>query len=406
MIHQLHVLLLAAFAVVLTLGLVSGYLKNRTAVSEPFLAIAAGVAIGPFGAGLVELSRLGPPHLVLQTVALFTISLSVLEAALRVPNAWLRRGWPTPLVLVGLVMPLVWLLGAGFSAVILGLGLWPALLLGAILAPTDPVMSQSVLDSAPARRNVPANLRHALTVESGCNDGLALPLVALPLLMLEALEAPVRHFLLDVLLLEVAGGLLAGLGLGLVIGRVNLWACREHLEASDAQGLITPALAVIAAAGGVVFGFSGIIAAFVAGLAFAAVSSHEVTAAQERFDASIKRALELPVFVCLGIYLPLDAWGERPLALTGLALALLVLRRPLPLLALRSLLPGVGSRHQALYLGWFGPVGLAALYYAAEAQARLGESLYLEITSFMILASALIHGSTAEPVARHLPLRR
>ena len=124
--------------------------------------------------------------------------------------------------------------------------------------------------------------------------------------------------------------------------------------------------------------------------------------AQENFDDTIKRAFELPIFFMLGVYMPVDAWAAAPWQFAGFALMVICLRRP-PAFMLLARFTGLVRDHvQAGYIAWFGPIGIAALYYAAHVEERLGDPFYLHVTSLVIAVSALLHGITAEPVARHM----
>lgn len=187
---------------ILFLGVVAGYVKNRLWLAESLICMLIGIGAGPEMSGLLDVAVLGPsPSLVLQELARVTLGIAVMGVALRLPARYEvqnRHGLFLSLV-VGL--PLMWLTGATLAAVLLGLPLLMATLVGAILAPTDPVVANSISGGKLAEANVPARIRHLLTCESGANDGIGLMLVLLPVLMLQmAPEAALAEWLVRIFL--------------------------------------------------------------------------------------------------------------------------------------------------------------------------------------------------------------
>ncbi len=163
-------------------------------------------------------------------------------------------------------MVLMWAAGAAMTGAVLGLPLLACLLVGAAIAPTDPVLSAPILTGRLARVAVPDGLRDALTAESGINDGLALPLVMLPVLLLQHPPAEAwAEWFVHVLLWEIGAAVLAGLAAGWFVGHGLRWA-RRRPEADKASLMtVTLALAVAPLAGVRVLGGDGILAALVAG---------------------------------------------------------------------------------------------------------------------------------------------
>lgn len=401
---ELHALIAAAGVAVMALGFVSAFLKNESSVGEPALAIAFGLALGPAAAGLIDLSALGDPYAILRETARFTIGVSVMTAALRVPTAWLRANWRALALFLGVGMPAMWLAGGAVAAVAFGFALWPALLLGAICAPTDPVLAGSIVDGDIAKARVPADPRHLLSAEAGANDGLGLPFVVLALMMVQG-QALWPEFAVDTLLRAVLGGVAFGLAIGLAAALIGRWANRWGLAEATDEAPTTLALALIAVGGGHALGLDGILSSFVAGLVFRALRSTREDDEQLRYETSTKRLFELPVFVLLGLALPLEAWRGLGWPLLGFALALFLLRRPPWIYALGRMTRAARRPAASAYLGWFGPIGIAALFYSLHVEDALGEGKWFEIVSFVIVLSALVHGFSAEPVARRFPRR-
>src|SRR5215207_553648 len=183
-LNELYVSLAAVGGLLLVLGMLGGVLKERTPVSEPLVALLAGVLIGPAAFGLLDLADLGNQTVILEEAALVTLGIALVGVALRLPVGYASSNWRLLVVLLGIVMPLMWLCSGLLVYMILGLPFWVSVLIGAIVTPTDPVVASSIVAGGVAERNLPASLRCAISAESGFNDGLALPFVVLPVLVL------------------------------------------------------------------------------------------------------------------------------------------------------------------------------------------------------------------------------
>ena len=204
---MLYVSLAAIGGLLLLLGMLGGLLKERTPVSEPLIALIAGVLIGPAALGLLNLADLGNQTLILEEAALVTLGVALVGVALRLPVGYSSSNWRLLFVLLGIVMPLMWIVGGLLAYLIVGAPFWVAVLIGAIVTPTDPVVASSIVAGGVAERNLPARLRHAISSESGFNDGLALPFVVLPVLVLTEPPGEVLgHWLTHTVLLEIVAG--------------------------------------------------------------------------------------------------------------------------------------------------------------------------------------------------------
>ena len=203
---MLYVSLAAVGGLLLLLGLLGGLLKERTPVSEPLIALLAGVLIGPAVFGLLDLAKLGNETVILEEAALVTLGVALVGVALRLPVGYASSNWRLLVVLLGILMPLMWVVSGLLVYLVLGLPFWVAVLIGAIVTPTDPVVASSIVAGGVAERNLPTPLRHAISSESGFNDGLALPFVVLPVLVLtEPPREVLGHWLTHTVLLEILG---------------------------------------------------------------------------------------------------------------------------------------------------------------------------------------------------------
>jgi sodium/hydrogen antiporter len=398
----LYVSLAAVGGLLLLLGLLGGLLKERTPVSEPLIALLAGVLIGPAVLGLLDLAKLGNETVILEEAALLTLGVALVGVALRLPVGYASSNWRLLVILLGILMPLMWIVSGLLVYLVLGLPFWVAVLIGAIVTPTDPVVASSIVAGGVAERNLPAPLRHAISSESGFNDGLALPFVVLPVLVLT--EPPgeiLGHWLTHTVLLEIIAGAAVATLMGYLAGKTLRWAERE--ETMERTSLLTISLALSLTVLGVteLLHLNGVLAAFVAGIVFNFAGSSDAKESQEEIQEAISRFFDLPIFVLLGMALPWEGWlhlGWRGLLLV---VAVLLLRRLPTVLALRPLLGPLRRRAKdVLFLGWFGPIGAAALYYAAFSFRETGIEEAWVVGSLIICASVLVHGVSATPLTK------
>src|SRR5919112_6358505 len=144
-LRELYVSLAAVGGLLLLLGMLGGILKERTPVSEPLIALIAGVLIGPAALGLLDLADIGDQTLILEEAALVTLGIALVGVALRLPVGYSSSNWRLLVVLLGIVMPLMWIVSGLLVYLILGFPFWVSVLVGAIITPTDPVVASSIV---------------------------------------------------------------------------------------------------------------------------------------------------------------------------------------------------------------------------------------------------------------------
>lgn len=390
-------------ATTLVLGLVSGLTRNKVMISEPVIACAAGFIVGPHLLSWVDLESLGEPSTLVEQTARLTIAVAVIGAAIRLPKPYFSGSRLTGVAMtLGPAMVFMWGASTLCAWWLLGLDWWAALLVGAIVTPTDPVLASSIVTGSLAKQAVPARLRLLLTAESGANDGLAYLFVLLPLFcLLHPTGKAFTQWLIEGLLLgvlmSVAVGLLIGFVAGVLIRR------SESAHTMEETSLVTAALSLSLFTVGFVklLGGNEILAVFAAGVVFRDVVTKHDDEENEKFQESAKRFFELPVFVMFGMTLPIKEWEKLGLPLLALVLAILFVRRlPFFILA-RRLVPQLHSTKDALFVGWFGPIGIAALFYALHAQRHGGPDILWPAVSAVVLASIVVHGLTSTLGARH-----
>ena len=396
----LNITLFTVGAVVLAVGLLSAPIK-RSFLSVPLVALLAGVLLGPAVFGVLDPREWGDQTLILEQAARLTVAISMMEIALRLPKGYPFTNWRSLLVLLGPVMVLMFLVSGLLAYAILGVSFWAAMLIGAIVTPTDPVVASSIVQGEVANENLPARLRHLLSGESGSNDGLAYPFVFLAILMIQ--EPPgqaIFQWITRIILWEVLGAVVIGALIGYAAGKALEWA-RQRGEIRDPSFLAySIALALMALGSTRLVGTDGILAVFAAGIAFNLAISTSTEESEDQIDEAVNRFFVLPIFVLLGLSLPWGEWAALGWKGPVLAALILLLRRPPWVLLFSGRVPGMRGARDGLFAGWFGPVGVAALYYAALSEKLVGPEEAWVVGSLVISASVLVHGVSAAPLTK------
>lgn len=416
-------------ALLLAMGLTSSIIK-RSPVTSAMIYLAVGMLFGPTVLDLFHFNPLKESAL-LEVLTEIVVLISLFAAGVKMPVPFSLSRWRAPILLATVSMTVTVALVAGFAFYVLGLPLGAGVLLGAILAPTDPVLATDVQTRHAGDRD---QLRFTLTSEAGMNDGSAFPFVMLGMGLLGLHE--LGEFGLNWLLVDVIWATVSGIALGVVAGillaRIG-WKLRrapkKHVLMDDFLGL-----GLI----GVVYGASvlihawGFLAVFFAAVALRQTELRLSKAALDAgnrqppiqqtaptdpeagsgspseprplvsegsliFKEHLERLSEVILILMVGGTLFLDSWSWRAV---GLALFLFMVARPASVLI--SL---IGSRTRWRIRGltaWFGVRGIGSLYYLMFAiQHGLPETLALELiqlTLIVVALSILLHGISVKPL--------
>jgi NhaP-type Na+/H+ or K+/H+ antiporter len=375
-------------------GLISRRLETSV-VTGPILFTAFGLAIGDAGLGIADLDV---SHSFIHGLAEVTLILVLFSDAARIDLRVVRRDHNLPVRMLVGGMPLIIAAGTLVGmALPLGLNVWEAALLAAILAPTDAALGQSVVTS----ELVPARIRQSLNIESGLNDGIALPMVLLFASLAGAGHGADgdRNWLLFGMM-QIGLGPVAGIVVGWVSAKLIDRAVKAGWMAVSYEGPAVLGVAFLSFAGAEVIGGNGFIAAFVAGLVFGNTVRNHCRFLFEFAEAEG----ELLVFVTFLIF------GSAMLpGVVGHSSGAILLYGGLSLTAVRMIpiavsLVGSGVRLPTVgFLGWFGPRGLASILFALfvleEADFPGAETIEVVVIVTVGL-SILLHGVTAAPAAR------
>nr|WP_298372929.1 cation:proton antiporter [uncultured Halomonas sp.] len=397
---DINIILATAGGLVLLLGLLSRPI-DRSWLSPPLVAFCLGVVLSPYGLNLLDPEAWGNSHHVLEETTRLTLGISLMGIALRLPARFPFVHWRSLLILLGIGMPLMFLISALLTQWTLGISLLIALLIGASICPTDPVIASSIVTGGVAKDNLPAGFRHLLSAESGANDGLAYPFVFLAILLLTKPTGTAwMEWFFQVWLWEVAGSVLIGAILGWCFGRLLNWSERKGFFDQPSFLAVTLALTLLVLGVGKLLGTDSILAVFAAGIAYDQLVNGKERSEEDNVQEMVNLFFTMPVFALFGLMAP---WGDwLALGWSGLLLVVLILLlRRLPIIwGLRRWLPPVRERNIALVMGWFGPIGVSALFYGVLASSRTGNDQVWIVVSLCVFASVVAHGITAAPFAR------
>lgn len=378
------------FVLTVTYALIAGRL-DRWLITMPMFFVAAGALLDVFFPG----SLLDIPGTALLTEITLALLLFADATTISFKRIVEDNGLPDRLLFISL--PICMAIG-GVAAWVLfpQAGIWAALLLAAIVTPTDAALGLAMFNN----EKVPTRIRRALNVESGLNDGLVTPFVMLFLAMALATDEGMLEPFLMPALIEIVIAIAVAVVLGLLGGKLFVLA--------ETRGWTTPsilqigglALALSAYGASVSLGGNGFIAAFVAGLLFGRMAQHYAHSVVEFTEIS-GTLLSLFVWTIFGAFVPLLVLDFNPRALLFGIIALTIMRMPAVAAAMR----GAGLRRDTVALmGWFGPRGLASVVFtliAIEAYEHVGlhPSILIAAAGWTILLSVILHGVSAHPLA-------
>ncbi|MHB1249163.1 MAG: cation:proton antiporter [Polaromonas sp.] len=410
----------------LVMGLTFTVLK-RSPITAAIIYLAVGLVVGPSGLNMFRFNPLKESAL-LEALTEVAVLISLFSAGVKMPVPFSFARWRTPILLATVSMAATVAMVAGFAWYVLGLPLGAAVLLGAIVAPTDPVLATDVQIRHPGDHD---QLRFTLTCEAGLNDGSAFPFVMLGLGLLGLNKLGdldlLRWVMVDVLWATL-GGIAIGVAAGVALAHLG-WKLRraphQHELLDDFLGLgligVVYGLAVMLHAWGFLAVFFAAVALRQTELKLAKTAQGTLeervprqagpTAADPEpmptvsegsliFKEHLERLSELLLILLVGGSLFLNSWSWEAV---GLALFLFVVARPISVLV--GLLGTRATWRIRSMTGWFGVRGIGSLYYLMYAiQRGLPEPLALQLiqlTLIVVTLSILLHGISVKPLMEH-----
>ena len=428
-VFTLGCIIVGTLLIAKTLG---GSFITRLPLSAAMLYLAVGIAIGPWGWGLLKLDAIKNTVL-LERLTEVALLISLFTSGMKLELRLKDRRWRIPVQLATVSMLLTVGAVTAVGAWLLNLPLGAAVLLGAILAPTDPVLASDVQMANPSDRD---RLRFGLTGEGGLNDGTAFPFVMLGLGLLglhELGDMQWRWWAVDVLW-AVAGGLALGYAMGTGVGRAIIYLRTQRKEALGSDEFIALGLIALTYGLALLTLTYGFLAVFAAGLALRRIDEPAAVAEQvpksetselsaenlratganapahmmrqvERFNSQLESFAEVAIVLVVGVLLATVTF--RFDVLWFVPLLFLVIR---PISVVAGLLGTDVKPIQRRLMAWFGIRGIGSLYYLLYAISHgiavpLAEQL-LSITLAVIVTSVIAHGISVTPLMNRYESRK
>ncbi len=385
--------LLIAFgilALLLTLSALVSRVVELAPISFPIIFLSLGIILGPYGFGLIAADIHSP---VLEAIALPTLALVLFLDALKLRFDEGREAWLVPALILGPGTLLIVLLVAAAARGILGLPVAQALLVGAILASTDPVALRDIVRN----EHIPRSIRRILSIEAGTNDLVVLPIVLVLIAVAQANTRGPEDW--AVLLTKL---FLVGPIVGFAIGALGAWlmskadarmGIRREYQALYGLGLVLAAFVA-----GETLGVDGFLAAFAAGFA-ASVLDYELCDCFLEYGETTAEMAMLLSFILFGAVLSTSIGSGA--VVPGLLLAALALFIIRPLSLGVVLLGASMSKDARAFIGWFGPRGLSSLLLvllAVRGGVPEAEGLLASV-GVVVLVSVVLHGVSATPLS-------
>lgn len=406
-------------------GLVSYLLKERFYLSEALVSLLAGITFSPHALNwLRPLEYAGGNTESLDHITFYfsrlVLGVQLVLAGVQLPSRYLRTEWRSLTILLGPGLTIMWLVSSLLVwAMVPHLTFLHALAVGACVTPTDPVLSSSIVKGKFADKTIPKDLQKIIVAESGANDGLGYPFLFLALYIIryngQNGEPPVSHGI----------GLWFGETLGYTIllsvayGAVVGWIAKELLHYAEEKKFvdresflvfaITLALFIIGTCG--MIGSDDVLACFIAGNAFTWDDWFRIETEDDSLQPTIDMLLNISVFAWYGAVAPWPDFRTNDVIplwrLILLGILILLLRRLPMVMAFHRNLKEIQGWRQAMFVGFFGPIGVSAVFYlfvsieflnqilvdgvVREDAAHLAEVIRI-VVWFLAITSIVVHG--------------
>ena len=393
--YILSLLVIGLLLLTVTLG--SGWIQ-RLPLSYSIIYLVVGVLLGSNGWGLVQVK---PDAQFLERLTELVVIVSVFGCGLKINRPLKLESWQSTVRLIGLLMPLSILALTAIAHYVLGLGWGAAVLLGAILAPTDPVLASEVQLSHVSDKD---EVRFALTSEGGLNDSLAFPFVYFGIYAFK--DPDWNNWFKNWVAIDLLWAIAMGIVMGILVAKAIVKIDRVLQKIRKADDLMEDfvALSIIFLTYSLTelvngYGFLGV---FVAGLVVqrSYYGEQEKRMAQLEFTEQIEKLLEVTAIVILGtilLFAPMLKYAGQSLLIAGLIF--FVIR---PLGVWLSMLGSNMAKETSSLMGWFGIRGLGSIYYLTYAlgqglEGEPGEQISWIVYTVVVL-SIVMHGVTAAPL--------
>jgi sodium/hydrogen antiporter len=419
-----HIAYVTLSGFLIVYALFSQFIKNNLHLSEPPLAVIFGILLGPYALDIFTPRKWGLDDGIRQEITRVIVGIQCFTVGIELPKFYFTRHWISILSLLGPIMCFSWAITALFAVFVFQIDIPAALIIGACLAPTDPLLAASVLSKSRFSERVPRRLRHLLSAESACNDGVSFPFlyIGLTALNFSSVSDAIKQWFLITVLWQCTLGLLLGLIIGRCANKLLRFSDNRHYISQPSFLVFYLLLAILSVGVGSILGSNDFLITFGAGVGFAHDGWFSKKTKTVPLPTIVEITLNCGMFVFFGslipwrCFLPQDVTPTCSIWRLVFFLVLVLLFRRIPIvIALRRIIPDIRTNHEALFCGHFGPMGVGAVFLAMEARAQLetGTSIPLPrpkdpvppysdkvrainivwpVVCFVVLGSTMVHG--------------
>ncbi|CCJ28624.1 unnamed protein product [Pneumocystis jirovecii] len=385
--------------------LVSLFIKQKLYIGEAMVATVIGIIFGPYSINIFDPGSWGNVDYNTLELSRIVLIVQVFAVGVELPKGYVLKHWRSLVMLLCPVMILGWVITSTIMYLLIPyLFFVEALILGACVTATDPVLASSIVGKGEFSKRIPGHIRNILSCESGCNDGFALPFlfIGLQLLIDSFGIKTIRSFI------------------GILGRKAVRFAEKHNLIDRESFLVFYFVLSLFCAGIGTLIGIDDLLVSFSAGTAFSWDGWFSKKTEESHVSNVIDLLLNLAFFVYWGAIIPWKQYntpelGVTPLKLFIIATCVLLFRRIPAILLLKPLIPDLHTWREAFFCGHFGPMGVGAIFVSilarAELETRTNEPLdklptdpvtpyyrliriIWPVTSFLVLSSIIVHGSS------------
>ncbi|ESZ95706.1 Na/H antiporter [Sclerotinia borealis F-4128] len=408
-------------------GLVSYLFKEKFYLSEALISLVFGVAMSPHAANFVRPLDYAGSIENLNTITLYfsrlVLGVQLVLAGVQLPSRYLALEWKALALLLGPIMTTMWLVSSLIVwAMVPNFPFLHALAIGACVAPTDPVLSNSIVKGKFADKNIPKELQKIIVAESGANDGLGYPYLFLALFLVKytgeggagqsgGASKAIGLWFGETWAYTIILSIIYGASVGWIAKELLHWA--EEKKFVDRESFlvfaITLALFIVGTCG--MIGSDDVLACFIAGNVFTWDDWFRLETLDDSLQPTIDMLLNLSVFIWFGAICPWASFANNSVIpiyrLIFLGILILLFRRLPIVFTLHKFIHQIDEKRQAIFVGFFGPIGVSAIFYLyisleflatitvdgvqREDAARLAEVMTV-VVWFLTICSIVVHG--------------
>ncbi|RFU26120.1 hypothetical protein B7463_g10209, partial [Scytalidium lignicola] len=408
-------------------GLVSYLFKERFYLSEALISLVAGVIFSPNATNFVRPLEYTGSQANLDAVTLYfsrlVLGVQLVLAGVQLPSRYLLKEWKPLALLLGPVMATMWLCSSLLIwAMVPHLPFLHALAIGACVTPTDPVLSNSIVKGKFADKNVPKDLQKIIIAESGANDGLGYPFLMLPLYIIKytgqrgigqhgSAATAVGFWFGETLGYTILLSVIYGTTIGWIAKELLHWAEEKRFVDRESFLVFAIALALFIVGTCGMVGSDDVLACFIAGNVFTWDDWFRLETLDDSLQPTIDMLLNLSIFMWFGAICPWSSFASNSIIptyrLVFLGILILLLRRLPVVFAMHKFIHQIEEVRQAIFVGFFGPIGVSAVFYIyvslefldtitvdgvqREDAAKLRQTL-LVVVWFLAICSIVVHG--------------